>query len=180
MPTLYEHEIERYGFGLNYTISNIQLHPKGINNEVWLELQHSFYTQIFGYSRETTKLKYFKLISHRNQEYTQKFKGRNVSKEWVIGYCKHNHKNAYYRIKEHVEEEKLKHKQRKEMQEARQFQKKQAEKALQHAEANALEIYKNKEKITGYRSGAEICPRCRGDALRHCHYCEGTGWISFA
>ena len=180
MPTLYEHEIESYGFGLNYTSSNIQLHPKGINNEVWLELQHSFYTQIFGYNKEITQLKYFKIISHSNQEYTQKDKGRNVSKEWVIGYCKHNQKNANNRIKEHKEEEKLKHKQRQLIQEARQLQKEQEQKALQTAEANALEIFKNKEKITGYRPGAEICPKCRGDALRHCYYCEGSGWVSYA
>ncbi len=179
MPTLYEHEIERYGFGLNYTISNIQLHPKGINNEIWLELQHSVYTEIFGYSRETTKLKYFKLISHRNQEYTKKYKGRNLSKKWVIGYCEHNQKNALKRIREYREEEKIKHEQRKAMQEARQIQKEQEQKAKEQAEANALEIYKNKEKRTGYRPGADICPKCRGDALRHCHYCEGTGWISF-
>ena len=178
MPTLYEYETENYGFGVNFSNTNIQLHPKGIVNEVWLELQHSEYIASQIYSN-TKQLKYFKIISHRNEEYTKKYKDRAVSKEWVIGYCKHNQKSALDRIEEYKEEVKFRQEQAKLRLKQQEQQKEQEEKAKQQAEANAQEIYKNREKKTGYQPGAEICPKCRGDALRNCNYCDGSGWVSF-
>ena len=169
MQTLYESEVEEYGFGLSFNNTCIELHPTGLPNEVWLEIQHSEYSN---FQFEPFPLKNFKLIKHRNVEYTKKYAGRYVSKDWVIGYCKHNQKAAIKKSTEHKEHMKL-------VYEKKQQEKLLAEKALHQSRENAQQINKTMKKRTGYYKGAEICPKCRGDALRTCNYCDSTGWVGF-
>ena len=102
MPTLYESEVNKYGFGLSFNDTCIELHPKGMPNEVWLEIQHSEYEHYENpFVTKLCPLRNFKLIRHRDIEYTKKYAGRYVSKSWVIGYCKHNQKAAIKRSSEH-------------------------------------------------------------------------------
>ena len=181
MPTLYESEVEEYGFGLSFNNTCIELHPKGLPNEVWLEIQHSEYrgfynpdnkTSIYLDQHELHQLKNFKLIKNINIEYKKKYAGRYVSKDWVIGYCKHNQKVAIKKSTEHKDHMKL-------VYEKKEQEKLLAERALQQSRLNAQQIHKTMKKRTGYHKGAEICPKCRGDALRNCNYCDSTGWVGF-
>tara|TARA_B100001057_G_scaffold317514_1_gene317733 strand:+ start:789 stop:1307 length:519 start_codon:yes stop_codon:yes gene_type:complete len=171
MPTLYESEVDKYGYGLSFNDTCIELHPKGMPNEVWLEIQHSEY-DTHSILFKPIPLKNFKLIRHRNIEYTKKYAGRYVSKSWVIGYCKHNQKTAKKRSSEHEELMEITY-------EKREQEKLLEEKARKQSRENAERIHKTQKKKTGYHKGAELCPKCGGDALRNCNYCDSTGWVGF-
>ena len=110
-------------------------------NRVWLELEQP------DISNHTT------IYKHRNSSLTSAFKGKPVSKKWVVNFLKHN-ANEVKRLKS-LESEQNK-----------------------HPKTSTLTRKTREEEKYGYSSGKSICSNCNGDggAKGQCYKCDGSGW----
>ena len=116
----------------------------------------------------------YKIISHRNKTLTKKFKGKTVSLSWIQRFCLH-HSNIYLESNARFDPE-----QSKKADYAEDQTKKKADDTedLDNKEISKKLIDNYKNKSSGYRPEARICPVCSGDGgVRNCFKCDGTGWV---
>lgn len=157
-------DISKYGFSSIYSGGG-ELKIGPIHSQAWLVLK-----SIYKHHEHDG----FIIVKHRTEELTFKYKKLRVSGTWVRKFCEHHKKEALEINKQWKENQaaglaaKIAEKEKLEIH------------AKKIADAGLSDVLKetHKNKITGYRTGAKICPVCNGDGgVKRCYKCDGTGWI---
>lgn len=164
MNLLSDEDINKYGFSISSSWREVIISP--IRGQPWLTLNHSCDENLLNNG--------YIIVKHRTNELTAKYKNSKISKDWVLKFCAHHQIEALEINKQWKENQaaglaaKIAEKENLQIQ-----TKKMADAGISNL---AKEAYKNKN--TGYRLGANICPVCSGDGgVKRCFKCDGTGWV---
>jgi len=166
-------DISKYGFSSIYSgKGELKIGP--IHSQAWLVLKGIHKHVHAGEGLWEWEHESLIIVKHRTDELTSKYKKRRVSGTWVRKFCEHHKKEALEINKQWKENQaaglaaKIAEKEKLEIH------------AKKIADAGLSDVLKetHKNKITGYRTGAKICPVCNGDGgVKRCYKCDGTGWI---
>lgn len=131
------------------------------------------------------------LLKHRDVELTEKYKGRKVTLDWLIGYVTEHSNEALIEQKETIKrfDEELKKRDRHELKVAREAREERAEKqvkeelAREEIRRKVLAQHKTKNSVGStnpYKQASrDTCPVCLGDGGvgGNCFKCFGSGWV---